>query len=121
MACPYFYPTTEVDYSERPRPARAPLGAIFDGFCHAAPQPVKPRPRFVYQQCNYGYGRATCPLFPHNAPADAVRFTAWKASIVFILEKDYSPVEYGSCDAAPADPVLARQALVFSTTSCPNK
>ena len=121
MACPYFYPTAEVDYAERPRPARAPLGGVFDGFCHSGPQPVKPAPGLLYQQCNYGYGRTSCPLFPSEARADAVRFTAWKGQLLFILERNYSPVEHGPCEPVPENSVLARQALVFSTTSCLNK
>ena len=121
MACPYFFPLAEADFEARPRPARAPLGTVFAGECHAAPgAPFQPSDRLLYEQCNFGYGRSSCPFFPPGATADAVRFTEWKGALLYILERDYSPVAHGVCDAGTPAPEIAQQAAMFART-CLNK
>jgi hypothetical protein len=117
VACPYFFPEAEIDFAARPKPARAPLGTVFTGTCHADPAaPVTPSESLLYEACNFGYGRRTCPLFPADATADAVRFTSYNGAVLYVLEMNYSPVEHGTCDAGLPTPVLARQAQVFTET-----
>jgi hypothetical protein len=102
MACPYFYPIRKAE--DVPQPARAPLGEIYTGTCElggAASQDA----------CNFGYARHVCPAFPHNAEADAVRFTMIQGRTLYVLEKEYLPVRHGDAEALVG--VLARQAEVF--------
>src|SRR5688572_14336214 len=80
MACPYFLPTAVSEYL---RVARAPLGAVYTGVCHARPEPVTPED-VVLEHCNFGYGRDVCPRFPHDATADAVRFTNYAGQLIYI-------------------------------------
>src|SRR5690606_5602244 len=75
MACPWFLPEQEVDVAARPRPARAPLGTVFTGTCHATPEAFVPSDDLLYEPCNFGYGRSRCPAFPLDTEADAVRFS----------------------------------------------
>ena len=102
MACPYFYPVTKVGGGKQP--ARAPLGSLYCGRCEAGG-------RADHEACNFGYARHSCDAFPDSADADAVRFTALDGKTIFILEKDYAPVRYGSIDMLEG--ALARQAEVF--------
>lgn len=118
MACPYFYPVEEADLEDRPRPARAPLGSIFAGECRAQAEPFRPSGETLFDLCNFGNARGTCPRFPATAEADAVRFTEWKGTVLFVLERDASPLRHGRADEDLADPVLARQAAVFTRSSC---
>lgn len=102
MACPYFYPISR--NSDGKQPARAPLGVLYQGRCEAGGDAR-------HEACNFGYARHTCDAFPANSEADAVRFTNLDGKILFILEKDYSPVRHGSVDMLEG--ALARQAEVF--------
>jgi hypothetical protein len=121
VACPYFYPLAEADFEARAKPARAPLGTIFAGECHVWPDaPFRPSDLLLYEQCNFGYGRGSCPSFPAAANADAVRFTDWKGTLLYVLERDYSPVAHGVCDAGMPAPEIAQQAAMFART-CLNK
>jgi hypothetical protein len=121
VACPYFYPTEEVDFAARPRPARAPLGTIYQGVCHARTEAVIPTEGLIYEPCNFGYGRGSCPWFPADASADAVHFTEFRGGVIFILEKDHVPVEHGRCGANLLSHVRDRQATVFAQSKCQNK
>ena len=121
MACPWFNPVREVDFVARPRPARAPLGTVFEGTCEARPDaPFRPSDDLLYGECNFGYGRHSCPAFPADSEADAVRFTAAGDRRVWILERDYAPVRHGSFDAPFPSPLLERQAAAF-TRECLSK
>src|SRR5688572_27070962 len=111
MACPYFLPTA---VSESLRVARAPLGAVYTGVCHASAEPVAPE-ETVLEHCNFGYGRNVCPRFPHDAVVDAVRFTNYAGQLIYVLERDYSPVEHGRGAAIEPSSVLGHQAAIFAS------
>ncbi len=111
MSCPYFYP--EIPCSDATTtPARAPLGALYEGLCCAGAEHPRVPERTELQACNFGYGRACCTSFPQNAEADAVRFTPAGSDILYILEKDCAPVRFGRIEDL-SDPVTIRQAEVF--------
>ncbi len=118
MACPWFEPLTEASASDRPLPARAPLGRLFEGRCHAGPgEAVVPDAAVHYEACNFGYGRAgygrtSCPRFPADGEADAVRFSEHAGRLVWILEKQYAPLRHGTVDTTTTG-LLATQAEVF--------
>lgn len=112
MACPHFYPVTPATDPGRPEPARTPLGMLFTGVCHADPaSALTPDPAMLYDCCNFGYGRGRCQCFPEATNADAVRFSVHAKKLLYILERDYAPVEYGAVEAASA--MVRRQAEVF--------
>jgi hypothetical protein len=109
-----------------PRPARAPLGDIYMGGCSAG---AEVDPAMMIEACNFGYVRGRCMSFPAELPCDAYRFSAPRDSfndivdIVWIAEKDYSPVSHGKARYsreqhafvdALEDPVLQGQALAFA-------
>lgn len=121
MACPWFSPVSEVDFSSRPRPARAPLGSVFHGSCEAHPDaPFTPSDDLLFGPCNFGYGRDRCPAFPADSEGDAVRFTKLGNRSVWILEREHSPVRHGSVDDPFPSARLERQAQAF-TQACLNK
>jgi hypothetical protein len=121
MACPWFNPLREADLAARPRPARAPLGTVFDGTCEAhAEAAFRPSDDLLYGLCNFGYGRGRCPVFPADSECDAVRFTAVGNRTVWILERDHAPVRHGSFDEPFPTPLLERQAQAF-TRGCLKK
>jgi hypothetical protein len=110
MACPFFAPEAVTDTL---RAARTPLGNIFRGTCEAGPEPT-PTEDGLIERCNFGYGRGECPRFPEDAFADAVRFARYKGDIVYVLEKDYVPVEHGLASTLDPASRLGRQAAVFA-------
>jgi hypothetical protein len=114
MACPWFKPTSEADFASRPRPARAPLGSIFTGVCEL--RQTVPSESLLFGACNFGYGRGSCPSFPADSESDAVRFTAVGERTVWILERDHSPVRYGSCDGPFPSAAVEQQAQIFLCT-----
>jgi hypothetical protein len=115
MACPCFNPLREADFAARPRPARAPLGTVFDGTCEARPDlPFRPSDDLLYGFCNFGYGRGLCPAFPSDSDCDAVRFTAVGNRTIWVLERDYAPVRHGSFDEPFPSALLERQAQAFA-------
>ena len=121
MACPWFNPAREADFAARPRPARAPLGTVFDGMCEADPKaPFRPSDDVLYEACNFGYGRGRCPSFPADTPADAVRFTAVGDRRLWILERDHAPLCHGSFTDGFPSPRIAQQANAFAR-ECLNK
>ena len=105
MACPYFYPLAPA--ADVQQPARAPLGRVHGGRCENGGDAGT-------DACNFGYARGRCVSFPDSAVIDAVRFTALQGRIVYVLEKDYLPVEHGTDFGALTEPVR-RQAEVFTS------
>lgn len=100
---------------------RLPLGAAFAGVCHALPGEIhQPPPQHLEDLCNCGYARGICERFPKDSPADAVRFSVTedkpkRLRLVYILEKDHAPVEFGALEFSVPEqtllPDLANQAL----------
>ena len=90
-----------------------PLGWLYEGDCHADPiQKTAPDRKVVRDHCNFGYGRGHCAIFPEDSEADAVRFSlSATRELVWILEKDFSPVRHGRIQ--DAGPLLRKQAEVF--------
>jgi hypothetical protein len=109
-----------------PRPARAPLGDIFTGTCSAG---AAVDLATVIENCNFGYARGHCAAFPAESSCDAMRYSAPRdafddvVEIVWVAEKDYSPVSHGRAHYSrarcgfvdpPQDAVVHRQALAFA-------
>ena len=128
MACPFFYPTGQLNEPYWPHPRRLPLGSGFVGICRAqAREEFRPSEFAMLDCCNLGYARGACPRFPADGAADAVRFAVAGDEpglivIQYVVEKDYLPHEHGTLEfdrnrgafrAAPEDPTLARQAQVY--------
>jgi len=128
MACPFFAPSRRLDLAGWVRPPRFPLGEPFGGACHALPSAIIEPPEARQRElCNYGYARGRCDCFPDGSAADAVRFsvtdeTPATLSIVYAVEKDHAPVEFGTLeyliaearlDGAPISDVLVQQARAF--------
>lgn len=121
MACPFFEPRHLLPpglWTHRPR---LPLGDAYSGLCHAAGNPHAPPEEHQRELCNRGYARGVCAHFPASSLADAVRFSVTREQplrLVYILEKDHSPLEYGELDAAaPArNEILAAQARAFAAS-----
>ena len=120
MACPFFLPVRRLG-SEGWNPApRLPLGDAYGGSCQAhAATPFEPAEEIQRDLCNCGYARRRCSHFPDNGAADAVRFSVLgdqdgRITLVYILEKDHSPMEHGLMDyATGAREPLASQARAF--------
>lgn len=113
MACPYFRPLREAEWSE----GRAPLGGIFEGECARGGV-------CDARLCNFGYARGVCAHFPADAAADAVRFSMpAEDRLVWILERDHAPVAHGVLAwkdgqlASAVDDPMAAQARVFVNVS----
>jgi hypothetical protein len=70
----------------------------------------RPPASTVRECCNFGYVRGRCPSFPEAARADAHRFTAWESNgglrVVWVVERDYEPVEYGELEWRPDAEIL---------------
>jgi hypothetical protein len=120
VACPFFLPRRRLG-SEGWNPApRLPLGDAYRGSCLArAGDPFEPPETVQRELCNCGYARQRCTHFPDNGVADAVRFSVTgdqdgRITLVYILEKDHSPMEHGLMDdATEAREPLASQARAF--------
>jgi hypothetical protein len=104
MACPYFLPETVTDELLA---ARAPLGRIFTGACQTGADSIS------LEHCNFGYARGACPNFPVDAAIDAVRFTHYQGKLIYVLERDCSPVEHGSAASLDPQSIVGRQAAAF--------
>lgn len=100
-----------MDLSGRLRPARAPLGRIYEGRCCAQQEPFEPPAAVQLEWCNFGYGRSLCRNFPSEGLYDAVRFSSTAEGTLIILERDYSPALVTV--QPPDDSLLARQLAVF--------
>ena len=119
MACPWFLPDARADLRSRPQPARAPLGSVFGGQCHARPDhPIHPPETLLYEGCNFGNGRGHCPWFPADSDFDAVRFSPHAGGYIWILERDHEPLAHGSFDEAMPSLFVARQAEVYRERLC---
>jgi hypothetical protein len=105
MACPYFYPLTR---SQSAAPARTPLGDLYDGQCQAAPAAP------AHESCNFGYGRAACEHFPADSQGDAIRFTVMDGKLIYIVERNYTPIQHGAVEGALLSSAIRRQAEVFT-------
>lgn len=125
MACPFFLPLRRLDSGGWNPAPRWPLGDAYGGSCHAAASgPFEPPEEIQRELCNCGYARQRCSHFPENGATDAVRFSVTghqdgRITLVYILEKDHAPVQYGSMehglmdDATGAREPLASQARAF--------
>jgi hypothetical protein len=126
MPCPCFLPEAPMPHDAAPRPARAPLADIYSGTCSTGADVDL---RTMIEACNFGYARGRCMWLPPELTCDAYRFSAPRDSfgdvveIVWIAEKDYSPVAHGRTRYsrehhrlidAPEDAVLRQQALSFA-------
>jgi hypothetical protein len=110
MACPYFMPAI---VSGELRAARAPLGRVYTGACHAGPEPVTVA-HDVLEQCNFGYARGVCPRFPDAAAADAVRYTRYQGRLLYVIEREHTPIEHGLGTALDPATTLGHQVAVFA-------
>ena len=125
MACPFFAPSRRLENAGWVRPPRYPLGDLFSGTCHA--QPSDPAEGRQDELCNNGYARGRCDRFPGGSAPDAVRFSVTEDTpnrllLVYVVEKDHAPVEFGALeyaiddarlDGPPISDVLTRQARAF--------
>lgn len=118
MPCPFFEPAgllPEKAWTHRPR---LPLGEAYAGFCRAPGASEAASEAHQRELCNHGYARGVCDHFPSSCRADAVRFSVTceePLRLVYILEKDYAPLEHGEADASLLlpDEILAAQARAF--------
>ena len=113
MACPFFAPEAVSDVL---RAARAPLGRVYIGACEAGPEPATPGLELL-EHCNFGYGRGECPRFPADAAIDAVRFTRYKGELIYVLERECTPVEHGNISALDSASIIGRQAALFAANT----
>ena len=128
MACPFFVPSRRLEIAGWVRPPRFPLGDPFGGACHARSGDVIEPPEARQRElCNCGYARGRCDRFPGDSAADAVRFsvtddTATRVSVVYVVEKDHAPAEFGTLeylvdesrlDGPHISDVLVQQARAF--------
>jgi hypothetical protein len=130
MSCPYFYPLQPREAVGGRRSAMLPLGDLWTGRCHAAPQePCQPDDAALRPLCNLGYARGTCARFPNAADLpDAVRFTIARDEgellhLYYVIERDHHPFAHGpleysvahaGCTRAPAGDNLERQACAYA-------
>jgi hypothetical protein len=104
VACPFFVPSRRLEIAGWVRPPRFPLGDPFGGACHARPDDViEPPESHQRELCNCGYAQGRCDRFPGDSAADAVRFsvtddTATRVSVVYVVEKDHAPAEFGTLE-----------------------
>ena len=128
MACPFFMPSRRLEITGWVRPPRFPLGDLFGGACHARPADIiEPPEAHQRELCNCGYAKGRCDRFPGGGAADAVRFsitddTPTRVSLVYVVEKDHAPAEFGTLEYSVDDArldgpivsdVLAQQARAF--------
>ena len=128
MACPFFVPSRRLETTGWTRPPRFPLGDLFCGTCHAQPSTVAEPPEAHQRElCNCGYAGGRCDRFPGGNAADAVRFsvtddTPNRLLVVYVVEKNHAPVEFGTLEYVVADSslggplisdVLTQQARAF--------
>jgi len=96
-----------------------PLGDAYRGSCCSDPsQPFVPQEEIQRDLCNFGYARGRCDRFRGEVPggkADAVRFSIADERLIWVRERDHSPVEHGvlELEQAPEDAILAAQARAF--------
>jgi hypothetical protein len=104
VACPFFVPSRRLEITGWVRAPRFPLGDLFAGECHARPtEVIEPPESHQRELCNCGYIKGRCDRFPGGSAADAVRFsvtldTPTRLSVVYVIEKDHAPAEYGTLE-----------------------
>jgi len=126
VACPFFMPEAVIAQDDWLHAPRLPLGGLYGGVCCAGGEPFDPPESSRNEICNCGYARGRCDRFPAEA-ADAVRFSAVSDApgllkLVYILEKDYAPAEFGMLEYSLAEArflsepasLLAAQAKAFA-------
>jgi len=98
MACPFFKPSRRLDSGGWDPAPRLPLGDAWGGECTAggAWAPPESTQRAV---CNHGYARGRCDHYPAGEAADAVRFSMRAERLIYVLERDHTPIEYGEINA----------------------
>jgi hypothetical protein len=114
MACPFFKPLRRLDSGGWTPAPRLPLGDAWGGVCTVAGV-GEPGEAMQREVCNCGYARGRCEHFAGEGGADAVRFSMGEdGRLIYILEKDHSPVEHGEIDCAiDLREPLASQARAF--------
>jgi hypothetical protein len=127
MACPFFMPVARLERGDWIHAPRLPLGDPYRGICHAVEgEPFEPTESDQRDLCNCGYARGHCNRVPGDS-ADAVRFSVANdkgglIKITWVIEKDHSPVEFGTleyCEGKLLDArsiggtLLATQASAF--------
>ena len=116
MACPFFQPVRRIAEADRwTHVPRLPLGDFFEGVCRSREGEVfGPSEETVRELCCWGYSRGRCDRFPADAKADAVRFSVSSGRLIYILERDGSPVEHGEVVRGAASELLLAQARAFA-------
>jgi hypothetical protein len=120
-------PVERLENTEWLHAPRLPLGDMYRGVCHARSQDLFEPPESDQRElCNCGYARDRCGRLPADA-RDAIRFsvigdTGGHVRIIWVIEKDHSPVEFGMLEYAEgklssenfsATPLLTAQATAF--------
>ncbi|HEY4364386.1 MAG TPA: hypothetical protein VGN17_25700 [Bryobacteraceae bacterium] len=114
MACPFFEPRRKLDAGPWTHAPRLPLGAAYAGICRAHPAGAQePTEEHQRELCNCGYARGRCSEFPLDAEGDAVRFSVAGESVMYILEKDHTPVRHGVLEMDDVDELLRSQGRAF--------
>src|SRR5262245_20332329 len=128
MPCPFFHPDVPIPNDPWSRPPRMPLGEAYGGVCRASATAFIPDGDLLLSVCNRGYGRSSCPRFPADAEADAIRFSLaeerdGEVELIYVRERDYAPVAHGraiytiACDEVSGlDGIGAAQAVAFTTS-----
>jgi len=111
VACPFFLPLARLNNDQWIHAPRLPLGDVYRGECRASAEPFEPAEQEQRELCNCGYAHGRCTRFPEGAP-DAARFSLIEDSkVVWIVERDHSPIEFGFDE--PRDEILAAQRRAF--------
>ena len=103
MACPFFLPTSLMEASYWPHPARLPLGAGWKGECGApGHEGSEPAEDDLRESCNLGYA-VRCPRLPLVRTSDAVRFSITRdqgsrLSLGFVCELGHLPAAFGTLE-----------------------
>jgi hypothetical protein len=129
VACPFFVPSRRLEITGWLHAPRLPLGDPFGGACRADPAEIIEPPDAQHQRdlCIRGYARGRCDRFPGGSAADAVRFSVTEDTpnrllVVYVVEKDHAPVEFGTLqysvddshlDGPPISDILVQQARAF--------
>jgi hypothetical protein len=122
MACPFFKPLRRLDAGGWEPAPRLPLGGAWGGECTAEKagpsEHAEPSEAFQRELCNSGYAGGLCDRYAPGSRADAVRFSlSAEGRVIYILEKDYAPVEHGEIDPErDSREPLASQARAFLET-----
>ena len=97
-----------------PAEGRVPLGDAYRGSCHSNPsEAYVPAEARQHELCNFGYARGRCERF--HGEVDAVRFSIAEDQLIWVLEREHSPVEHGvlALDQPARNAVLTAQARAF--------